>query len=54
MTKAAIESGIKEMQAKQAEDPDRYLMARVAKDIRSAQSQAEELLKSLWGSIKVD
>lgn len=54
MTKAAIESGIKEMQAKQAEDPDRYLMARVAKDIRSAQSHAEELLKSLWGSIKVD
>ena len=37
-----------------SEDPDRYLMARVAKDIRSAQSQAEELLKSLWGSIKVD
>ena len=35
-------------------DPDRYLMSRVAKDIRSAQSQSADLLKSLLGSIKTD
>lgn len=52
--KAAIETGIKELQAKQAEDPDRYLMSRVAKDIRSAQSQSADLFKPLLGSIKTD
>lgn len=35
-------------------DPDRYLMSRVAKDIRSAQSQSADLFKSLLGSIKTD
>ena len=53
-TKAAVEAGIKELQARQAEDPDRFLMDRIAKDIRSAQTQARDLLKSLLGSIKAD
>lgn len=53
-TKAAIEGGIKEMQEKQANDPERYFMDRVAKQIREVQIKAEESFRSLLAGVKTD
>ena len=53
-TREAVERGIRELQERQETDPDRFLMDRVAKDIRGAQLQAKDLFNSLLGSIKAE
>jgi len=53
-TKAAIETGIKELQEKQSNDPDRYFIDRVGKQIREVQAKAEETFKSLLEGIKTE
>lgn len=44
--KAAVEAGIRELQAKQAADPDRFLMQQLQRKLRTVQGKATASLRA--------
>jgi len=53
-TKVAIEQGIAELKQRQASDPDRFVMGRLARKIREEQSSACQSLRSVIGNFADD
>jgi len=53
-TKTAVEAGIKQMQQRQATDPDRYVIRQLAERIKHAQTAAANSLKAALTSKDVD